>query len=82
MRFGSTRKVRPFTPTADRVREFRARKKRHAMLLQIEIPEGLPDALVESGFLREWNCENSLEIRKAVEKVLAQLIADVTALPS
>ena len=82
MRHGSTRKARPFVPAADRVREFRARKKRHAMLVTIEIPEGLPDALVDAGFLEEWNCENSLEIRKAIEKVLAQLIADVTALPS
>lgn len=74
MRHGSTRKARPFVPAADRVREFRARKKRHAMLLQIEIPEGLPDALVDSGFLQEWNAENLGEIRKAIERMLAQLL--------
>jgi hypothetical protein len=78
MRHGSTRsraKARSFIPAADRLREFRARKKRHAMLVQIEIPEGLPLALHEAGFLKEWDTENAMEIRKAIERVLAQLMA-------
>ena len=74
MRFGSTRKVRPFIPAADRVRAFRERRKRHAMLVMIEIPEGLPLALHEAGFLKEWDTENAVEVRKAIEKVLAQLM--------
>jgi hypothetical protein len=44
------------------------------MLVTIEIPEGLPDALVDSNFLKEWDSENLMEVRKAIEKVLAQLI--------
>jgi hypothetical protein len=75
-------KVRPFIPTTDRVREFRARAKRNGMLVTIEVQRDLPDALVDSGFLQEWDSENPAEIRKAIERVLAQLIADVTALPS
>lgn len=61
--------------SAARVREFRARAKRNSKLLIIEIPCGLPDALVEAGFLQEWDAENGAEIRKAIERVLAQLLA-------
>ena len=60
--------------SAARVRRFRERQKRHGMVLLIEVPAGLPDALVEAGFLQEWNAENPSEIRKAIEKVLAQLV--------
>jgi hypothetical protein len=44
-------------------------------MLTIEVPSGLPDALCEVGLLEEWNCENPSEIRKAIERVLAQLLA-------
>lgn len=44
------------------------------MLVMIEIPEGLPLALHEAGFLKEWDTENAVEVRKAIEKVLAQLM--------
>ena len=69
-------KIRPFIPTTARVREFRARRRRHGMLVQIEIPEGLPLALHEAGFLKEWDTENPQEIRKAIERVLAQMIVE------
>jgi hypothetical protein len=59
--------------SAARVRRFRERKKRHGMMLMIEVPAGLPDALVESGYLQEWNAENPIEIRRAIERILAQL---------
>jgi hypothetical protein len=76
VRHGTTRKakVRPFIPATARVREFRARKKRHAMLITIEIPEGLADALVHAKYLQEWDSENPPEIRKAIEQVLMQLL--------
>jgi hypothetical protein len=44
-------------------------------MLTVEIPAGLADALVETGFLKEWDCENPDQIRRAIEKVLAQLVA-------
>jgi hypothetical protein len=44
--------------SAHRVREFRASKKRRAMLVTVEMPCDLPDALVENGFLAEWDAEN------------------------
>jgi hypothetical protein len=76
MRFGSTRKAaRPFIPTTDRVRAFRDRRKRHAMLITIEVPEGLADALADAKYLKEWDAENPAEIRKAIERILAQLMA-------
>jgi hypothetical protein len=77
LRHGSTRKakVRTLIPATDRVREFRARAKRNVMLVTIEVPKDLPDALLESGFLKEWDAENPQEIRKAIERVLAQLLA-------
>ena len=56
-----------------RVREFRARTRRHGKLIAIEIPGELPLALCEAGFLAEWDCENPVEIRKAIEKVLARM---------
>ena len=62
------------TSAANRVREFRARQKRNGMLMTIEVPKELPDALVDSGFLQEWNAEDLGEIRKAIERVLTQLI--------
>jgi hypothetical protein len=75
LRHGSTRKAaRPLIPAADRVRAFRDRKKRHAMLITIEVPAGLPDALVHEKYLQEWDSENPAEIRKAIERVLAQLL--------
>jgi hypothetical protein len=76
LRHGTTRKakVRPFIPATDRVRAFRDRRKRHAMLVTIEVPAGLPDALVENRFLAEWDAENPQEIRKAIERVLTQLL--------
>lgn len=45
------------------------------MMLMIEVPAGLADALVEVGYLQEWDTENLSEIKKAIEKVLAQLAA-------
>jgi hypothetical protein len=77
VRHGSTRKAPrlPFIPGADRVREFRARAKRNVMLVTIEVPKDLPDALVDAGYLQEWNCENPQEIRRAIELILAQLMA-------
>ena len=75
MRHGNMRKAkRPHIPAVIRLREFRARRKRNGVLLQIEIPEGLPDALIDAGFLKEWDSENPVEIRKAIERVLTQLI--------
>lgn len=61
--------------STDRVREFRARDKRNRMLVTIEVPKNLPDALVEAGYLQEWDTENPAEIRAAVERVLRQVIA-------
>ena len=52
-------KVRPFIPAAARVREFRARAKRNGMLVTIEVPKDLPDALVDAGYLQEWDSEES-----------------------
>jgi hypothetical protein len=75
VRHGTTRKAsRPFIPATARVRAFRDRRKRHAMLITIEVPAGLPDALVESGYLQEWDSESLMEIRKAIERVLTQLL--------
>ena len=76
MRHGSTRKARPF-PAADRAREFRARAKRNVMLVTIEVPKDLPDALVDACFLKEWDAENPMEIRKAIEKVLADTMTEL-----
>jgi len=45
------------------------------MLVTIEVPKNLPDALVEAGYLQEWDTESPAEIRKAIERVLAQAIA-------
>lgn len=61
--------------SAARVRVHRERHKRGVRMLTIEVPSGLPDALCEVGLLEEWNCENPSEIRKAIERVLAQLLA-------
>ena len=62
-----------------RVREFRARTRRHGKLIAIEIPGELPLALCEAGFLAEWDCENPVEIRKAIEKVLARMTEESTS---
>ena len=59
--------------SAARVREFRARARRHSKLIAIEISNELPLALCEAGFLAEWDTENRSEIRKAIEKVLARM---------
>lgn len=56
-----------------RVREFRARVRRHSKLIAIEIPGELPLALCEAGFLAEWDTESPAEIRKAIERVLARM---------
>lgn len=61
--------------SADRVRRFRERQKRNAMLVTIEVPTLQADRMVETGFLEEWDAENPTEIRRAIEKVLAQLLA-------
>ena len=60
--------------STDRVREFRARAKRNRMMVTIEVPKDLPDALVAEGYLQEWDAENPAEIRKAIERVLTQLM--------
>lgn len=56
-----------------RVREHRARRRRGGMLVTIEIASDLPDKFCEAGFLGEWDTENPAEIRKAIERVLAQV---------
>jgi hypothetical protein len=58
-----------------RVRAFRERRKRSGKLLTIEVPAGLADALVEAGYLGEWDTENPAEIHRAIERVLTQLLA-------
>ena len=63
-----------WSSSTDRVHAFRARKKRHGMMLRIEVPAGLPDALVDAEWLAEWDAENPAEIRRAIERVLAQLL--------
>jgi hypothetical protein len=50
--------------SAARVREFRARIRRRSMLVTIEVRNDLPDALVDSGFLAEWNAESPQESAK------------------
>ena len=57
-----------------RVHQFRQRKKRHAMMLMIEVPAGLVDALVDDDRLKEWDTENVSAIRDAIEEVFAQIV--------
>ena len=74
-RSSAARQRRHSDVSTDRVREFRGRKKRHALMIPwLEVPAGLPDALVEAGLLEEWDTEDVAEIRKAVEVVLKQLL--------
>ena len=58
-----------------RVREHRERQKRNRTMVTIEVPKDLPDALVAEGYLQEWDAENPTEVRKAIERVLTQLLA-------
>jgi hypothetical protein len=47
------------------------------MLVTIEVPKDLPDALVDAGFLKEWDTESPMEIRKAIEQVLADSLTEL-----
>ena len=73
MRFGSTRKVRPFVPATDRMQRLRDRRRRHCNTVRIEYPEALPLALVDAEFLEAWDTENPLAVTKAIEAMLIDM---------
>lgn len=61
---------------AHRMRKARQRHANGLAVLHIEVELGaLADELVAAGFLQEWDCEDREAIERAVERVLAALIA-------
>jgi hypothetical protein len=60
--------------SGDRVRAYRDRKRRGGKLMTVECPKGYELALVEAGFLKEWDTENEFAIARAIERVMQELV--------
>ena len=55
----------------DRTRLWRRRVKNGRVLFKVEANRfELADALVQGGFLREWDSDNRLEIRDALQRLV------------
>jgi hypothetical protein len=60
---------------AARMARFRQRRRKCRYSVRIEYPEALPLALVDAGFLQQWDDSNPEAIGKAIERVLLALCA-------
>ncbi len=62
------------TPAARRQRKCRELKRRGLVVLRIAAPLGpLADALIESGWLQEWDAENAIRVAEALEQMLTHM---------
>ena len=75
MRHGSTRKARPYTRAADRMRSYRERRRNGFKITHrpVAYPDALGLALKDEGLLEEWDTENSEAVDKAIEKALVAI---------
>jgi hypothetical protein len=60
---------------AARMARFRQRRRNYRHCVRIEYPEALPLALVDAGFLQQWDDTNPKAIAKAIENVLIAMCA-------
>jgi hypothetical protein len=58
-----------------RMARFRQRRRNYRYMVRVEYPEALPLALVDAGFLQQWDDGNPEAIARAIERVLVAMCA-------
>jgi hypothetical protein len=59
---------------ADRMKNFRVRRRNGLRVVRVQYPDALPLALADSGFIEDWDTEDSAAIARAIERVLAAMV--------
>jgi hypothetical protein len=65
------------SPSAERTRRHRARRRQGTRCATVDINQGERDALVVRGYLSEKDQDNGAAIKKAIDAVLSDIELDV-----